>query len=170
MSQILAFVIGGLTVLLGQLAAHRYSLARERRSEFAGVLDRTIRSFVEADSGVSHLIAMVGTGQGQDVTQAAADRVTTYEIDMRAALFSMTLRLPPGHPVDLAFREAQGAFTATYLALGEGIAETFNPNREARAAAAEATAQEALEAHAEFRVLFDAAMDTAQAALAAHDY
>jgi hypothetical protein len=131
--QLLAFLIGAATVALGQVVAHRYSLRRERRAEFVDVLDRTIRSYVAGDSALSHLIAAVGTGLGPEVAQIAADRVTQQEIEIRAARFSLVMRLRADHPLPEAFEVARRAFTDTYVALGPAIMNQVHPDPAQRA-------------------------------------
>jgi hypothetical protein len=151
-SPLLGFVIGALTVAIGNHVAHRYSLQREQRADFAAVLDRTVQSFVGGDRAVSGFIAQVGTGKPAGAVQAAADRVSDHEVEMRAALFSLRLRLPPDHRLAEAFSEAHGAFTASYLATEPAI-KGGEVGTDAVAGA--------LETHQEFRMRFDAAMDCA---------
>src|SRR5690349_6657423 len=101
--------------------AHRYSVQRDRRTELTQALDATVKGFTAADHALNHLQAQVGSRQKQDKIQAAADRVTLCEIDIRSTHRSMILRLPPGHPVEEAFSDLHRLYTDAWVALGPAI-------------------------------------------------
>jgi hypothetical protein len=138
---------------------HGYTLRRERRAELTGAIDRAVAAYTAADRAVSRLIMQVLTRQKEAVVMAAADAVTDQEVALRAAQFSMRLRLNIEHPVEIAFEKAHGAFTQTYLELGPAMTALARHKWASDCEAAVAAAQEQ---HHRFRQAFDDAMDQAR--------
>jgi hypothetical protein len=161
-SEVITFIVGLAGVVSGGALTHAYTLRRERRTEFTHALDRVVQSFTAADRALSHLITVTEARQGQTVGVEAAERVTECEIEMRGAHRSMCLRLKRGHPLETAFAEVHGAFTAGYTCLTAAFVANVRGNKwGAEADAAVAAAHEG-RAHFEdqFAVALDVARDT----------
>lgn len=94
---------------------------RERRNDVRTAVDHAIASLVAGDHAVQQFVARVGTGQPQQIVQAAADKVSACEVDMRAAMASLSFRLGPNDEMIVALGEARDAFVAIYLAVGPAI-------------------------------------------------
>ena len=94
---------------------------RERRNDVRAAVDHAIASLVAGDHAVQQFVARVGTGQPQQIVQAAADKVSACEVDMRAAMASLSFRLGPDDDMIVALGEARDAFVAIYLAVGPVI-------------------------------------------------
>lgn len=152
-----------LTALIGALAAgawaHRLALARERRAEVTRVVDRAIEAYAGADRALAFLASRVGTRRPPEEVQAAAELVTDREVAIRAAGFSLSLRLHRGHPLEYAFGLAHGAFTQTYLALGPAIQDLAQGQWSEQA---ETAVRDAQDAHQEFRDSVGIAIGTAR--------
>jgi hypothetical protein len=73
---------------------HRYAASRERRADLLKALDAMLAVLVRADREMTRLIGAIRDGLSRDAAMERAERVTQEEIAMRAAMFSLAIRLP----------------------------------------------------------------------------
>lgn len=144
---------------LGQILSHRYTTDRERRTDFAKTLDSGIKAFVAADHAVMQLATRIATGWPAEAIQAHADLVSSHEIELRAAVFSMRTRLPDAHPVCLAFEQAEATLTTSWQTAQAMLAMPES----ARPMSHEWDEWEA--AHGAYREAFERALDEGRRAL-----
>lgn len=155
---VVAFALGIIATTLGQWLAHKLTTSRERRSDLMATLDKTIASVVAGEHAVQQFIANVGTGKPQPIVQASADAVSAVQIEMRAAMTSLAVRLGTSDDVVEAFREAEAHFVAAFQATGPALVnQEQGPGAVAEALAEVAAFGEACErafayAHAAYAV------------------
>jgi hypothetical protein len=113
---------------------------------------------VAADHAVRQLASRIATNHPPAEIQALADTVSSYEIELEAAVFSMRTRLNEGHAVYAAFSRADDALTASWTAANEML--LLHPE-ERQPAPFEAWGV----VHNEFLAAFHRAMDEARRTL-----
>lgn len=141
-SQVIAFLIGAGVALSAQSLGHALTLRRDRRTDFARALDKAVSAFAGGERTLDDLTDAVerggeeplpNAGFPQYVQDALAEAEHT-RVDMRAALFSIRVRLKsPDTDVfrafDVAFREWEMGFLKCKIIVRE---EPWDDVREAR--------------------------------------
>lgn len=112
----IGLVLGILATAAGQLLTHRFTSTRDRRADVISTLDRAFKGLIAGNHRIQQFISKAGTGAPPQVVQLAADEVSAQQIEMRAAIMSLDVRLKPGDPILRAFREAEEHFEAAFVA------------------------------------------------------
>jgi hypothetical protein len=100
----------------------------------------------------------IATNHPPKEIQALADAVSSHEIELEAAVFSMRTRLRAGDPTERAFGDAREALVASWMTAGQMI--EMHPDQRPGKPFRDWEA-----AHDRFREAFDDAMDEARRVL-----